>query len=236
MKEFFQIHSDLPREGPGDDESLNWALSQLDLGLAPRTLDAGCGPGADIPGLLAHRPHAQIVALDTHAPFIDQLRATYGDDPRVQAGTDDMARPEGRFDLIWTAGALYFLGVRTGLEGWRDHLEPGGAVIFSELSWRGADRPEAAADYWQAYEAMQDAAGVLADTEAAGYRVLAHRYLPDAAWEAYYQPIEARLAALEAGEVSPELRAAIDAERTEIAVWRAHKDAFGYLQVVAVLA
>ena len=51
---FFTVHQDLPREGPGDRESLDWALGLA--GVAPEgvILDAGCGPGADVPGLLAH--------------------------------------------------------------------------------------------------------------------------------------------------------------------------------------
>ncbi|MCE8005851.1 class I SAM-dependent methyltransferase [Aestuariivita sp.] len=234
MTAFFVIHSDLPREGPGDDESLNWALSHLTLPRAPRILDAGCGPGADIPGLLAHRPQARILALDTHAPFIDRVRARHADDPRVRAGTDDMARPDGRFDLIWTAGALYFLGVRAGLQGWRDHLTDECAVIYSELCWTGQPRSDAALAHWAQYEAMQDQNGVLADTRAAGFTVLAHRYLPQAAWATYYQPVQARIDRLRGTEPDAELTAALDAEQSEIDLWHAHGNEYGYLQVVAV--
>jgi trans-aconitate methyltransferase len=234
VKEFFLIHSDLPREGPGDLESLNWALSQIALPETPRILDAGCGPGADIPGLLVHRPLAQIEARDTHAPYIDRIMATYADDPRVQASTDDMATPSGQFDLIWSAGAVYFLGVRAALTGWRDHLTPSGAVIFSEISWTGAPVSDAAKDHWAEYGAMQDWQGVLADVKAAGYRVIAHRFLPRAAWANYYGPIQARVDELRAANPDQALIGFLDAEQAEIDLWRAHGDEYGYLQVVAV--
>ena len=234
MKEFFLIHSDLPREGPGDLESLNWALSRISLPDAPRILDAGCGPGADIPGLLAHRPKARIEARDTHAPYIDRIQAAYVDDPRVQASTEDMAAPTGQFDLIWSAGAVYFLGVREALTGWRDHLTPSGAVIFSEISWKGEPVSDEAREHWTEYEAMQDWQGVLSDVQAAGYRVVAHRFLPRAAWANYYDPIQARVDTLRASNPDQALTDALDAEQAEIDLWRHHGDEYGYLQVVAV--
>lgn len=234
MKEFFLIHSDLPREGPGDLESLNCALSQISLPDAPRILDAGCGPGADIPGLLAHRPQARIEARDTHAPYIDRILATYVDDPRVHASTEDMAKPIGQFDLIWSAGAVYFLGVRAALTAWRDHLMPAGAVIFSEISWTGEPVSDEARAHWAEYEGMQEWHGVLADVEAAGYRIVAHRFLPRAAWASYYDPIQARVDTLRASNPDQALTNALDAEQAEIDLWRAHGDEYGYLQVVAV--
>lgn len=233
MTEFFQIHEGLPREGPGDDESLDWALSQITLPNAPRILDAGCGPGADIPGLLAHRPKAQIEACDTHKPFINTVLAIFADDPRVTASTEDMADPDGQYDLIWCAGALYFLGVRAGLSGWRDHLTNNGTVIFTELSWTDAPRSATSTDFWAQYDAMQHWHGVLDDTRAAGYRVIAHRFLPPAAWACYYDPLQERVTALRAANPSPALTSALNAEQAEIDLWHAHGDEYGYLQVVA---
>ena len=237
MKEFLLIHSANPREGPGDRESMDWALSQIDVTGAGRVLDAGCGPGADIPGLLAHMPKARLVAMDSHAPYIDRVRARYAGEPRVRAMIGDMARPEGRFDLIWSAGAIYNLGVGKGLRGWHAHLEDGGAVVFSELAWTGAPRSAAAVDFWATgYPAMQDREGVLAEARAAGYETRAARFLPVAAWAAYYDPLQARVEELRACGDDPAMQAALDSEQREIDLWRAHGNEYGYLQVVAVRA
>ncbi|MDB5040737.1 MAG: transferase [Candidatus Eremiobacteraeota bacterium] len=43
---FFELHSSLPREGPGDDATTRSVLLSLDLPQAPKVLDVGCGPGA----------------------------------------------------------------------------------------------------------------------------------------------------------------------------------------------
>ena len=43
---FWAVHHDLPREGPGDDESTLRAFSMLaGLPATPKILDIGCGTG-----------------------------------------------------------------------------------------------------------------------------------------------------------------------------------------------
>jgi len=230
---FFTIHSGLPREGPGDREALDWALAQVGVARDARILDAGCGPGADIPGLIAHAPEGHVVAMETHAPYAAQVRAAFAGDARVTVVDGDMAHPPGRFDLIWSAGAVYFLGVTVALAAWRDHLAPEGVVAFSHIGWRVADPAPAARDFWaEGYPEITDAAGITAQVEAAGYRVVAQRWLPRAAWAAYFDPLAARVAALRAG-ADAEMTAALEAEQAEIDLWRAHGDDYGYLQVVA---
>jgi len=231
---FFALHAGLPRQGPGDRESLDWALAQIALPPDARMFDAGCGPGADIAGLLAHAPQGQVVAMDCHAPFVAQAQAAFANDPRVSVMAGDMANPDGQFDLIWCAGALYFLGVTAALAGWRAHLRPGGAVVFSQIAWRNAQPAPAARAFWRAYPAMCDAAGVNAWVDAAGWRVLAQRFLPHAAWAAYYDPLQARIDALRGAAHGTDMAQALAAEQAEIDLWRAHGDDYGYLQIVAV--
>lgn len=228
---FFRIHSGLDREGPGDRESLDWALGQVALPPDARILDAGCGPGADIAALLAHAPRGSVVAMDSHAPFADRAARAHAGDARISVICADMADPPGRFDLIWSAGAVYFLGVTEALAAWRKALAPGGAVAFSQIAWKTAAPAAEARDFWRQYPAMCDAAGAAARVAAAGYRVVARRWLPDAAWEAYYTPLEARIAALRPG-AGAELAEALAAEAAEIALWRRHRADFGYLQLV----
>lgn len=232
---FFLIHSGLPREGPGDRESLDWALAQAPPPPDGRILDAGCGPGADIAGLLAHAPRGEVVAIDSHAPYVARAAARHAGDPRVRVLCGDMAAPPGRYDLIWSAGAVYLLGVTEALAAWRAHLAPGGAVAFSQIAWRRADPSAEARAFWRQYPAMCDAAGVAARVAAAGCAVVASRWLPDAAWEAYWGPLGARIAELRPG-ADAALCGALDAEAAEIALWRAQGGDggdYGYLQIVA---
>jgi SAM-dependent methyltransferase len=232
---FFDLYGALQREGPGDRESLDWALSVARPAPDAVVLDAGCGSGADVPGLLAHVPRGRVVAIDLHAPFIDRVRSAHDGDQRVRAEVADMADPPGGpFDLIWSAGAIYFMGVTAGLKSWRRHLSPSGRVAFSQVGW-AVDFPSATARaFWDAeYPEMTTREGVLGMAAAAGYRVVADRWLPRAGWEAYYAGLQARIDALRRSAVGVELEGILTATEREIAVWHAHGDDYGYLQVVA---
>jgi ubiquinone/menaquinone biosynthesis C-methylase UbiE len=112
---FWEIHSNLPREGPGDDASTRTAFFMLtDLPKAPRILDVGCGPGMQTLEL-ARITDGPITALDTHQPFLDELtkRATKaGVADRITTMRESMfamSFSAGSFDIIWSEGAIYFI-------------------------------------------------------------------------------------------------------------------------------
>ncbi|WP_295314146.1 class I SAM-dependent methyltransferase [Roseobacter sp.] len=225
---FFELHRGLPREGPGCPEDVAWAAGVLRLMPDARICDAACGPGADIAALLAVAPEGHVTAMDKTPHFAEAATSRFAGDPRVAAGQGDMAEITGPFDLIWCAGALYFLGITPGLTLWRDALAPGGAVVFSEPCWFTDDRPQAARDAWAEYPQMTDEAGIRSKAEAAGYQVLATRRVPDHAWEAYYAPLDQRIAKLRPG-AGEALNRVLDEAGAEAAAWRAHRDVFGYL-------
>ena len=216
----------LDRCGPGDADSLRWALGVAGTRPDAAVLDAGCGVGADLGTLLAAVPQGRVVAVDAAEAFIDRVRARF---PQVRAAVADMADPPGGpFDLIWSAGAVYAIGVGAALAAWRGHLAPGGRVAFSDLRWRGADRPQAVADFFAAEGvALTDAGALEAEVAAAGWRTLGAMWLSSGAWAAYYEPLALALD----GCADADLVAAF---RAEIALWRTHGAAYGYrLTVVA---
>lgn len=230
---FFTLHSGLPREAPGDGESLAWALDLAKTPVRARILDAGCGPGADLALLRAQRPAARLEGVDLHAPFIDRIAQ---EQPEVKATVGDMLVLNGRYDLIWSAGAAYGPGVSAALAAWRGHLEPGGVVAFSDCVWRTPrPAPAARAFFQQDYPGMMDLPGHIARIEAAGYRILGARWLGAAAWEAYYGPLSDRVAALRPG-ADAEMAQVLDETLAEIELWRAHGGDYGYyLSVVRPL-
>ncbi|MFN4158292.1 MAG: class I SAM-dependent methyltransferase [Gemmobacter sp.] len=230
---FFTLHRGLPREAPGDAESLAWALEVAGVPARARILDAGCGPGADLAVLARLRPAAELVGMDLHAPFIEAVRARL---PGVVAICGDMLAPPGVFDLIWSAGAAYGPGVSAALAAWAGHLVPGGAVAFSDCLWRSPRPAPLARAFWDRdYPGMRDLPGHLARIEAAGYRVRGARWLGAAAWEAYYGPLAARVAALRPG-ADADLAAVLDRAEAEIALWRDHGGDYGYYLTVAEVA
>jgi SAM-dependent methyltransferase len=226
---FFKLHADLPREGPGETADVAWAAEIAGICPHARICDAASGPGGDIGALLRAAPEGHVTAIDAHAPFIAAAQARFRDNARVRLEVGDMSALEGPFDLIWCAGAVYFLGIQTALSAWRAALAPGGAVAFSEPCFFIDNPSEGAQAFWRGEGVVvRDAAGIADQIATAGYQTLATRRLSDVAWESYYRPMEARIAALKPGaEIA--LQEVLDEAEQEIAGWRAHRAETGYL-------
>ncbi|MFV0361224.1 class I SAM-dependent methyltransferase [Tropicimonas sp.] len=238
MESFFVLHRDLPREGPGEPQDVAWATEVAGTRGNCRVCDAGCGPGADTETLAALLPEARIDAFDLYPQFVAAAAARcarFG--ARVSARVGSMADLSGPYDLIWSAGAVYFLGVTEALARWRPALAEGGRVAFSEpVLLDAAENNRAVRDFWADYPAITDRAGIEARIRAAGYRVLGGRLIVGAAWEAYYLPQEARIAGLRASAVPEALEPVLREAEAEIANWRAAPDRIAYLLSVVAPA
>src|SRR5205823_1825334 len=103
---FWEIHCDLPREGPGDNESTRRAFEMMEeLAQHPRILDVACGPGMQTMEL-ARISDGPILALDFHQPFLAELQRRtekFGFSDRigtVNGSMFDMPFADQSFDLI----------------------------------------------------------------------------------------------------------------------------------------
>jgi len=228
MDAFFEIHAGLPRQGTGETADVAWATEQAGIRPDAAICDAGSGPGGDVGALLRAAPSGHVTAIDMHAPFIEEAKTRFGENPRVTLVAGDMAEISGPFDFIWSAGAAYFLGVEGALTHWRKALAEGGAVAFSEPCLFTETPSEGAVAMWGGYPRLTDAAGIAEQVMAAGFQTIATRKIADVGWESYYRPIEARIAQLRVG-ADDEMTQAIEAEEREIALWRAHHAETGYL-------
>ena len=110
-------------------------------------------------------------------------------------------------------------------------MAEGGSIAFSQVCWFTDTPAQEAQAGWADYPQMTNEAGVLNQIKAAGYRAVQTRRLSDAAWEAYYTPLDARISQLEPGETEA-MRAVLTEARAEAALWRRHRTAFGYLLCV----
>ncbi len=241
-KVFFDLHSDLPREGPGNRACTLRALAAVGpLPEAPRILDMASGPGMQTLDLARALPGAHITALDAHAPFLAELnrRAIAADcQDRIRTLRGNMATPPtdlGPFDLIWCEGAVYMLGIAEALRLWRPLLKPGGFIAFTEPVWLRPDPPERALRNWIDCPAMTDITGINAQVRDAGYEVLDTFTLPpEAWWDDYYGPLEARVPLLRAKYGNdPIAKEVLDAADNEVEAYRRHADVFGYEFVIA---
>jgi hypothetical protein len=139
-----------------------------------------------------------------------------------------MTAPEGPFDFIWCAGAVYFLGIEAALGAWAPRLAPGGVIAFSEPCLFTDSPSQSAIAFWEGYARLTDAAGIASQIERAGFETRATRPIADIGWESYYRPMEARIARLRPG-ADAALSQVLDMADAEIAGWRAHRHETGYL-------
>ena len=235
---FFEIHRDLPREGPGDGESTERAFSMLSsLPPRPLVLDIGCGPGVQTLHLV-RLTRSRVIALDKHHPYIAQLMKRLpekGQGHRVHAMVADMnALPflDQTFDLIWSEGAIYLMGFANGLTQWKPLLKPGGFLTVTEITWLDPDPPQEVKAFWeQHYPAMQGTDQNIQTVREKGYRPLGAFQLPESAWwKDYYTPLQERLARLRKKYKSnPEALALLEEEQAEIDLYRAYARYYGYV-------
>lgn len=230
---FFTVHRELPREGPGLPEDVTWVGQVVEIPQHGRVCDAGCGPGADLEALRNLVPDGQVDGFERVSHFVEAARQKLADDPSVRIHHADMAQLSGPYDLIWSAGAVYFLGVKPALKAWSSALRKTGAIAFSHPCVFTASPSKAAVAFWKAEPGQfgtQDATE--AEIVAAGWRVLATRRLADAAWAAYYRPLLTRCDELEKAGASESVRAAIASARKEASDWRAVSGETGYVLYV----
>ena len=206
-------------------------------------LDLGCGVGGQTLHL-ADLTSGSIVALDSHAPNIERLRATValrGLAERIQPMVGDMAEPglpPASFDLVWSEGALYNIGIEKALRVCRRLLRAGGYLAFTDAVWRRDNPPpEVKAGFEADYPAMGRVPDVLAAIERSGFSLIGHFTLPDEAWsDDFYTPMETRIEELRGKyRADDEALAALDQLGQEPEMHRRHSGYYAYEFFVARL-
>jgi len=234
---FFEVYEALPRQGPGNRASAERALAYCrELPASPAILDLGCGVGAQTLHL-AELTKGSILAIDSHAPAIERLNVVIADrglSRRVSAVVGDMARPEqppASFDLIWSEGALYNIGIGNALRICYGLLRPGGYLAFTDAVWRRENPPaEVKAGFDLDYPDMGWAEDVLAAIGNSGFEYLGGFTLPDEAWWSdFYAPMQRRIEELRgqyAGD--DEAHAILDQIAQEPDLHRRYSDYYAY--------
>lgn len=232
---FFEIHQDLPREGPGRDQYTRRAYQMLPELHKPHVLDVGCGPGGPTMEL-ARLSQGKVTGLDTHQPYLDRLEKKIkeaGLSDRVTAvncSMFEMDFPNESFDIIWAEGAIYIIGFERGLKEWRQLIKPSGFLVVHEMTWLRPDPPQEIYDYWmEFYPGIRTVPENIEQISSCGYELLGHFTLPeDAWWVEYYSPLELRLKELRKkyAEDSAAL-VVINDEQREIDLYKKYKAWYG---------
>jgi SAM-dependent methyltransferase len=235
---FFEIFdSTLPRQGPGDAASTLQALAAVPgVGPDTRVLDVGCGTGAQTL-VLAEHSAVQIVAVDSHPPYVDALNEqaqALGIANRLRARVGDMQHLDfapGSFDLIWSEGAIYVIGFEAGLRDWRRLLAPGGHLAVTHVCWTRPDPPRECAEYWaQEYPAIRDVPTLLGVVDDCGYETVEHFILPPSSWwDHFYRPLQQNVTTFrERHRDEPDAQEIARQVQREIDVWQAYSDYYSY--------
>lgn len=233
-----KLFFDLPRQGPGSNASTGRALQTFSaLPAKPRILDVGCGGGMQTVHL-ARESGGHVTAVDISGPLLERLQQRANREgvaaniETLACSMDAMPFPENTFDLIWSEGAIYNMGLAEGLANWQRFLKPGGYIAVTEISWLTDAPPEEAFSFWQA--AYPKIAGIRENVEKiknVNLLPVGHFPLPDSDWwDEFYHPMEKRCQELltEYTEAS-ESRDFLESELREIALFREYSSSYGYV-------
>ncbi len=202
MENIFKVHRDMPRQGPGDNESTRRALNLTGLiGRPLKVLDIGCGPGMQTVEL-AKNTDGKITALDFHKKYLEELSEL----AEKEGVRDKIELLEGSmfelgkyfkketFDLIWSEGAIYIMGFERGLKEVKPFLKSGGYLAVSEITWLEDNPPKEIREFWDAnYPQMGSVKSNVEIASESGYEVIDTFILSENSWwNNYYNPLKER--------------------------------------------
>lgn len=237
MEVYVRLFADMPRAGPGCDESTERAFKSIpDLPHGPRILDIGCGPGMQTL-CLARISQGRITALDNYEEYLDYLRS----EMKQQGLTDRISPVRGdmfdipfedrSFDIVWCESAIFIIGFEKGLREWKRLLKPGGFMVVSELVQLKSGPPKEYADFWRnEYPALTTLNENVEIIKNAGYELVDHFTLPEWAWwKNLYDYVEGRIEPLKRHfQNDPESLQVLNSTRREIDFFKKYPGFYDY--------
>jgi len=201
MEFFLELYKDLPKQGPGSDWITEKALSYIpEIAKIRRILDAGCGSGRQTL-VLAKNTDADIIALDVLDQQIEAFKKnidSYQFNQRVTAhrkSMEDLSLIKEPFDLIWSEGAIYFIGFEKGLQHFHRYLNENGYVAVTEVSWLTDSPDQEIKHFWRnQYPDIKTVEENVSIIESCGYELIHNFHVPSITWWTdYYEILTARI-------------------------------------------
>ncbi|MBQ4810138.1 MerR family transcriptional regulator [Pseudoalteromonas luteoviolacea] len=230
MADFMRVFRTLERWGPGSVQDTLRALKHVPT-VVEQVLEIGCGKG-QATQVLAQNCAAHITAIDNEQVALNVVLESFEKlnlTNRITTACTSMTElnyPNERFDLIWSEGSAYIMGVENALHDWKPLLAKSGVLVLSDLIWRTDTPSKRANSFWQKeYPDMKSLAARLIHFKNAGYRLIEHFPLSDKAWENYYGPLHKRVESLKRGGFKSPV---LDDLEVEIDIFTQYQHEFGY--------
>ena len=237
MEYFYELFEALPRGGPGDNRSTRRAFNAIPkLPEQPLILDIGCGPGVQTIEL-ARISKGTIIALDNHQAFLDKLMKKAKEkellDHIVPKNRSmlDMDFEENTFDIIWSEGALYFMGFQNGLRRCHQLLRDDGYLAATEIVYLVSNPPAPLIQYFQReYPDIKVVKDKIDLIQKEKYHLISNFTLPKSSWlDSFYLPMEEKLTRLYKKYEGNEIALGVFEEmKNEIELYRQFSDFYGY--------
>jgi ubiquinone/menaquinone biosynthesis C-methylase UbiE len=237
MDYFYELFESLPRGGPGDKESTRRAFNTIpNPPEQPLVLDIGCGPGVQTIEL-AKLSKGKIIALDNHQAFLDKLMRKAKEEALLDYIVSqnrsmlDMDFAENTFDIIWSEGALYFMGFQNGLKRCRQLLKIDGFLGVTEIVYLVNDPPAPLIQYFEKeypdITTVQDRIDLIQNER---YVLISNFTLPKSSWlDSFYLPMQKELIRLNRKYQGNGIALGIFEEmKKEINLYKKFSDFYGY--------
>ena len=237
LEYIYELCEALPRSGPGDNEYTRRAFNIIPrFQTPPFILDIGCGQGMQTIEL-AEISNGKIIALDNHQAFL-YLLMEHAKKQKIEEkiipkniSMLDMDFKEGTFDIIWSEGALYFMGFENGLKRCHQLLKENSYLAVTELVYTTPNPPPPVVEYFESeYPDIKNIEENLELIKKKGFALVSNFTLPESAWmNNYYLAMEKELPRLNEKYEGNEVALAVfDGFQSEAVFYRKYSNFFGY--------